>query len=200
MSNKKNPFRSKPIPKSRIEWAIRSTLSIRAAAMHLGVAYNTFKKYAKMYDMLEGFKNQAGVGIAKHYNLHSGKYNLDDILEGKYPHYDTYKLQQRLMRVGYIPEQCDICEFDEQRITDKKVPLKIDFVDGNTTNHLKENIRLLCYNCWFLNVGNLSGRKAESAILKKQEEVGGLYDDKNEIQIEDIIQEIEEDEDTKEDK
>ena len=26
---KKNPFRSKPIPKSRIEWAIRSTLSIR---------------------------------------------------------------------------------------------------------------------------------------------------------------------------
>ena len=38
MSNKKNPFRSKPIPKSRIEWAIRSTLSIRAAAMHLGVA------------------------------------------------------------------------------------------------------------------------------------------------------------------
>ena len=46
MSNNKNPFRSKPIPKSRIEWAIRSTLSIRAAAMHLGVAYNTFKKYA----------------------------------------------------------------------------------------------------------------------------------------------------------
>ena len=41
---KKNPFRSRPIPKSRIEWAIRSTMSIRAAAQHLGVAYNTFKK------------------------------------------------------------------------------------------------------------------------------------------------------------
>ena len=45
---KKNPFRSKPIPKSRIEWAIRSTMSIRAAAQYLGVAYNTFKKYAKV--------------------------------------------------------------------------------------------------------------------------------------------------------
>ena len=55
---KKNPFRSKPIPKSRIEWAIRSTMSIRAAAQYLGVAYNTFKKYAKMYDLFEQNKNQ----------------------------------------------------------------------------------------------------------------------------------------------
>ena len=67
--------------------------------------------------MMEEFKNQAGVGITKHYNLQSGRYNLDDILQGKYPKYDTYKLQQRLIRVGYIPEQCDICEFEEQRIT-----------------------------------------------------------------------------------
>ena len=44
---KKNPFRSKPIPKGKIEWAINSTQSIRAAAQFLGVAYNTFKKYAK---------------------------------------------------------------------------------------------------------------------------------------------------------
>ena len=50
---KKNPFKHKPIPRSRIEWAIRSTLSIRAAAQYLGVAYNTFKKYAKMYDLFE---------------------------------------------------------------------------------------------------------------------------------------------------
>ena len=47
-------------------------------------------------------------------------------------------------------------------------------------------------------MGNLSGRKAQSAILNPQDEVGGLYDDTNEIQIEDIIQEIKEDEDTKE--
>jgi transposase len=59
----KNPFRSKPIPKSRIKWAIESTLSIRAAAKHLGVAYNTFKKYAIMYDLFEQNKNQSGVGM-----------------------------------------------------------------------------------------------------------------------------------------
>ena len=62
---KKNPFRSKPIPKSRIKWAIESTLSIRAAAQFLGVAYNTFKKYAIMYDLFEQNKNQSGVGITR---------------------------------------------------------------------------------------------------------------------------------------
>ena len=193
-----NLHNKKPISKDQLKWAKENSKSAAGAARLLKVSYNTFVKYAKRFDMLEGFKNQAGVGIAKHYNLHSGRYNLDDILLGKYPSYDTYKLQQRIVRSAYLPEECDICNFSEQRITDKKVPLKIDFVDGNTTNHLKENIRLLCYNCWFLNVGNLSGRKAQSAILNPQDEVGGLYDDTNEIQIEDIIQEIKEDEDTKE--
>jgi hypothetical protein len=194
-----NLHNKKPISKDQLKWALKNSKSAAQAARLLDVSYNTFRKYAMKFDMLDPFLNQAGVGITKHYNLHSGRHNLDDILLGKHPSYDTYKLQQRLIRTSYIPEECGICEFNEQRITDKKVPLKIDFVDGNTTNHLKGNIRLLCYNCWFLNVGNLSGRKAESAILKEQEEVGGLYDDTNEIKIEDIIQEIEEDENTKED-
>ena len=60
----KNPFRSKPIPKSRIEWAIRSTLSIRAAAEHLGVAYNTFKKYLMEKDINTAFSSW-------HYNKRS---------------------------------------------------------------------------------------------------------------------------------
>jgi len=193
-----NIYNKKPINKDQLILAKANSKSAMSAARYLKISYNTFVKYAKMYDMLDEFKNQAGVGIAKHYNLHSGKYNLDDILDGKYPHYDTYKLQQRLMRVGYIPEQCDICEFDEQRITDKKVPLKIDFVDGDTTNHLKENVRLLCYNCWFLNVGNLSGRKAESVILKKEEGLGTAINDEGNISIEDIQEEI--DKDDKEEK
>ena len=192
-----NLYNKKPLTRDQLKLAKENSKSAMGAARFLKVSYNTFVKYAKRYDMLEDFKNQAGVGIAKHYNLHSGKYNLDDILEGKYPNYDTYKLQQRIIRVGYLPEECDCCGFNEQRITDQKVPLKIDFVDGNTTNHLKENIRLLCYNCWFLNVGNLSGRKAQSVILNKQDEVGGIYDDKSNISIEDIQKEI--DEDKKED-
>ena len=192
-----NKYNAKPLTKGRLEWAYAQVKSASQAARLLNIDFKTFKKYAQQFDMYEQFCNKAGKGIAKHYNLHSGRYNLDDILEGKYPSYDTYKLQQRIVRSAYLPEECDICNFSEQRITDKKVPLKIDFVDGNTTNHLKENIRLLCYNCWFLNVGNLSGRKAQSVILNKQDEVGGIYDDKSNISIEDIQKEI--DEDKKED-
>ena len=95
MSNKKNPFRSKPIPKSRIEWAIRSTLSIRAAAMHLGVAYNTFKKYAKMYDLFEQNKNQTGIGVTTKGNTGWGV-KIQDLFDGKHPNYPHWKLQERI--------------------------------------------------------------------------------------------------------
>ena len=44
---KKNPFRGRPIPKSRIEWAIRSTLSITDLIKQNNVRYQeeitTFK-------------------------------------------------------------------------------------------------------------------------------------------------------------
>ena len=63
--HRKNPFRSKPIPKGKIEWAIQNTKSIRAASKFLGVSYNTFKKYAKMYDLFEQNKNPSGIGTNK---------------------------------------------------------------------------------------------------------------------------------------
>ena len=54
--HKKNPFRSKPIPKSKIECFIQNTRSIDRSKF-LGVSYNTFKKYFKMYDLFEQNKN-----------------------------------------------------------------------------------------------------------------------------------------------
>jgi len=35
------------------------------------------------------------------------------------------------------------------------VPLIINFFDGNAKNWKLENLELLCYNCYFLNVGNV---------------------------------------------
>ena len=79
---KKNPFRSKPIPKGKIETAINATLSIRAASQYLGVSYNTFKKYAKKYELFEQNKNQSGVGIHKPTPRH--------LCTKKYLYYDEY--------------------------------------------------------------------------------------------------------------
>ena len=153
---KKNPFRSKPIPKSRIKWAIESTLSIRAAAQFLGVAYNTFKKYAIMYDLFEQNKNQSGVGITTKGNTGWGV-KIQDLFDGKHPNYPHWKLQERIIRNGYIKQECCNCGYDD---------------DG--TNHDIDNIQLLCYNCFFIikPVGKmLNTPKNTDQIRRKLEKV-----------------------------
>ena len=67
-----NPFQSKPISKSRIEWSLNQTKSLTQASQILGVSYNTFKKYCKMYDLFEQNKNQEGRGIPKRRKKSSG--------------------------------------------------------------------------------------------------------------------------------
>ena len=39
------------ISKSRVVWSINETQSMRQASKLLGVSYNTFKKYAKLYEV-----------------------------------------------------------------------------------------------------------------------------------------------------
>ena len=146
---KKNPFRHKPIPKSRIEWAIRSTLSIRAAAQYLGVAYNTFKKYAKMYDLFEQNKNQRGKGITTKGNTGWGV-KIQDLFDGKHPNYPHWKLQERVVRDGYLKQECSNCGYDDYREKDMRGPYLICFLDGDPNNHTLDNLCLLCYNCFFI--------------------------------------------------
>ena len=170
---KKNPFRSKPIPKSRIQWAIQSTLSIRAAAQYLGVAYNTFKKYAIIYDVFEQNKNQAGVGVTSKGNTGWG-IKIQDLFEGKHPNYPHWKLQERVIRDGYIKQACSNCDYDDYRDVDMRGPYIINFLDGDPTNHSLDNIALLCYNCFFIMKPTgkmLNTPKNTNLIKKKLEEV-----------------------------
>ena len=170
---KKNTFRSKPITKSRIQWAIQSTLSIRAAAQYLGVAYNTFKKYAIMYDVFEQNKNQAGVGVTSKGNTGWG-IKIQDLFEGKHPNYPHWKLQERVIRDGYIKQACSNCDYDDYRDVDMRGPYIINFLDGDPTNHSLDNIALLCYNCFFIMKPTgkmLNTPKNTNLIKKKLEEV-----------------------------
>ena len=59
------------IAKSKIAWAINETTSMKRAARLLNISYNTFKKYAKMYDLFYENKNQEGRGIPKKRKLKS---------------------------------------------------------------------------------------------------------------------------------
>jgi len=152
---------AKPLLESEIKKAQNKARSAMEAARILGVSFNTYKKYAKKYGIFEDLKNPDGNGIRKGYNIKRGKFSLDDILKGKYPDYPVWKLKQRLLLNGYMLEKCNNCGFEERRVTDRKVPLILDFLDGDKTNHLYDNLRMLCFNCSFLLNGNLTGPKAE---------------------------------------
>lgn len=152
---------------SDIEEAMRHTKSNRAAAMYLKVNYLTYRKYARMYydkegnNLFEKHKNQSTKGIKKAYLNYKGTRckSLDDIFAGKHPKFKLVKLKYRLINNGYLQEKCNLCGFEEKRITDYKSPLLLHQIDGDETNYKFENLELLCYNCYFLTVGNIIGKK-----------------------------------------
>ena len=146
----KNPFRSKPIPKGRIEWAIENSVSMKSAARLLGVNYNTFKKYAKLYDVFNPKPDRSGIPSTGNSGWNAGGAKLEDLLGGKHPNYPHWKLQERLIKEGYIKQCCSNCGYDEVRQQDYQGPYLLNFLDGDGKNHKLENLSLLCYNCFFL--------------------------------------------------
>jgi 5-methylcytosine-specific restriction endonuclease McrA len=80
-----------------------------------------------------------------------------DILEGRVDvsNYDPKEIKDRLIHESLIAEECCKCGFHERRVVDYKVPLILNFQDGNKRNWILDNLELLCYNCYFLNIGNV---------------------------------------------
>jgi hypothetical protein len=143
----KNPFKHKPIPKGRMEWAIEQTLSMKGAARLLQVSYPTFKKYAKLYDLFN--PNMGAVGIPKTGTTGYGV-KIQDLFDGKHPKYPHYKLQEVLIKTGHMIQECNNCGYSQTRDIDNRGPFLIDFLDNDGTNHSPDNMRLLCYCCFFL--------------------------------------------------
>ena len=164
------PTPSKILTKEDILRAMKMTRSNLAAARYLHVSYNHYKKYAKMYKnddgvtLLEAHKNQSGTGIPKFALKGSSKIPLMDLLEGRVPieHFKAKEIKQRLIFEGMIEEKCNMCGFSERRLTDTKVPVILNFKDGNKKNWHLDNLEFLCYNCSFL--------YAASPIEEKQAE------------------------------
>jgi len=62
-----NNSRFIPISKADIEFAQSKTKSNMEAARFLGVSYERYKRYAKIYNLFDQHLNQTGVGTAKGY-------------------------------------------------------------------------------------------------------------------------------------
>ena len=159
----------KPLSRDQILRAMSQTLSNRAAARWMGVSYVHYKKWAKTYDATEaGYKNlfeqhlnQAGKGIPKYLRANGPEPTLKDIVEGRVDvsSFSPDKLKYRLVTEGYLLEECSQCGFHERRVLDYKIPLLLHFKDNNKKNYRKENIEFLCYNCYFLTIGDIFSEK-----------------------------------------
>lgn len=168
--------RTRMLLQSQIENAMKVTRSNRAAAEYLRVSYNLYKKFAKYYKNEEGIPlfelhmNQSGSGISKTH-VSQKRFKLDDILTGKYPQYPRDKLLRRLVISGYMEEKCSHCGYCQKRPSDLKTPLILNHVNKNKSDHRIENLEILCYNCYFVLVGNIARRDLRNNRYDRPEEV-----------------------------
>jgi predicted DNA-binding transcriptional regulator AlpA len=140
------------LTESEIKEALEKSPSARKAARRLGVSYPTYKKYAKLYNIhaTKGWPIKKGEVRRKGpINPFKGKYPLNEILENKHPNFPAHRLKDKLIRANYKEAKCENCGFDERRISDGKIPLLLNFSDGNSHNFTLENLNLFCYNCTF---------------------------------------------------
>jgi hypothetical protein len=174
----------KPLTKEMVLAAMAKTLSNRAAARYLGCSYMHYKRYAKLYrdeeqnkSLFEVQLNQQGKGIPKFLKNGKKETALLDILEGRVDptSFGPDKIKRRLVVEGLLEECCNLCRFAERRISDYKMPLLLNFKDKNKKNYQNNNPRLLCYNCYYINVGDIFTSKQieglEDHVVKYNSEV-----------------------------
>tara|TARA_R110000803_G_scaffold23715_1_gene57915 strand:- start:719 stop:1354 length:636 start_codon:yes stop_codon:yes gene_type:complete len=173
----------KPITKEQLKAAMKMTKSNMACARYLGISYMHYSRYAKSYiddetgkTLFELHLNQEGKGIRKH--LGGKDPDLKALMSGelfvKSLNINRYK--DKLIQHGYIEEKCNSCGFNEQRVNDYKAPVLVHFKDKNKMNWKIENIELLCYNCYFLHIGDVFNTKQiknieEDAPVKKDDQI-----------------------------
>jgi hypothetical protein len=153
---------AKVISKEDILRAMRFTKSNRAAARYLGCSYQHYKPYAKLFrvdeldpnspTLFDTHKNQSGRGIPKFLPDRRREPNVKNIVETGtgWESFSVEKIKSRLIAEGYLKDECYHCGFCERRVTDYKIPLLLNFKDGNKYNYLLNNLELLCYNDYFL--------------------------------------------------
>ena len=121
-----------------IEEAIKSSGSMREAALKLEMPFSTFKR--KAGDLYK--PNQGAKGSSKPSKT---KILLEEILEGKHPQYQSNKLRTRLIEEGYKSKRCECC--GNTQWLGKPISLEVDHINGISTDHRIENLKILCPNC-----------------------------------------------------
>ncbi len=70
---------------------------------------------------------------------------LHDIFDGKHPNIKTTSIKDKLIQDGIKSLMCEICKNTEW--LGKPINLELEHIDGNSENHARSNLQLLCPNC-----------------------------------------------------
>jgi hypothetical protein len=165
--------------------AMKHTQSNLQAARYLNVTIETYRRYAKLYidretekTLYDLHKNATGKGVRRvNWKDKISIEKINDIMSSEsYRAINQTKLKNRLIYEGILRMECYKCGHCEKRVIDYKQPLMLNFKDGNKHNWKVENLRMLCFNCYYLYVGNLFSEKqikrledANTPSLKKEE-------------------------------
>jgi len=166
----------KPLTKEILLSAMEKTKSVKAMSRYLHCSYPHVKMWMKHYKdeetgktLFELHKNQCGRGIPKYLSSHPHRKtepSLEGILEGRInaANFDPQKIKLRLIEQNYLEERCYKCDFHERRVTDYKIPLFLHFKNGDHNYYHLDNLQMLCYNCYFLYVGEVFNDRDEKQI------------------------------------
>jgi hypothetical protein len=158
-------FKGLQLTEETVRTAIQHTRSNRQAADWLRISYSTWKKYAEMYkDPVTGrtlfscHMATGGKGVPKAgHHRNKGKATPKalelgyQLIKGQFPTPQRIdELAARLMKDGRLGFCCSECGFAQKRPIDMKMPLLLNFFNGDRTDWREENLRWLCYNCSFL--------------------------------------------------
>jgi hypothetical protein len=122
--------------------AVNESKTMNEAAAKLKMPFGTFKRYAIKFGCYT--PNQGGKGTSKPCPEHL-IVPLQEILEGNYPQYQTYKLKKRLIAEGLKENKCDICGLTEW--LGKPLNMELHHIDGDKYNHKLDNLMMICPNC-----------------------------------------------------
>jgi len=111
--------------------------SMFQASRSLGIHYLTFRKHAQRLGVF--CPNQGSKGIRKSHQ----RIPLEEVLKGMHPFYDLRR--EHLIRAGLKEKKCEKCTLSEWQ--GQPIYLELDHINGNSTDHRYENLRILCSNC-----------------------------------------------------
>lgn len=131
----------KQINKDEFIQVCNESLTMSEAARKLKMHLRTFRRYAIKFNCWN--PNQSGKGTKRKSPI--TKIKTEDIIDGKYPDFQTFKLKNRLLQEGYKEYKCECCGLSVWN--GLPISLELHHKDGNRTNHKFENLQLLCPNC-----------------------------------------------------